>query len=250
MKKNNFLYIANWKNYFTYFQAKNWINNYKEPLTALAKNRLLVMCPSFESLSTIAMNIKNTSIKLGAQNCSTHNAGAFTGQILIKSLKELDCSYCIIGHPEVQRICPEGFHELAKKAALLLKSGITPVVCFGETTQEYELSRGPDALSLALETFCDALPTAAYSNTIIGIAYEPLWAINAATTPPINYIKKQLALARQLCEEFAPGYRFLFLYGGGIDETNVQEFKNIDILDGFLIGRASTDFQKLQKIVG
>lgn len=250
MKRKDFLYIANWKNYFTYLQGQDWIKNYKEPLATLAKNNTLVICPSFESLSTLAWHIKDTSIKLGAQNCSAHNTGAFTGQVLIESLKELNCSYCIIGHPEVQRTCPEGFQELAKKAALLLKAGITPLVCFGETPQEYELSRGSDTLRLALETFCDALPSTEHATNTIGIAYEPLWAINAATIPPRNYIEKQVNLAKQLCANSAPRYKFLFLYGGGVDETSIREFKNIEALDGFLIGRASTDFQKLQKIVG
>lgn len=249
MNHKKYLYVANWKNYFTYDQANYWVSTHKDALGTLAANNTLVICPSFEALSAINSLIRQTTIKLGAQNCSAHNTGAFTGQVLIESLKELDCSHCIIGHPEVQKVCPESFQDLSKKAVALLSKGITPLVCIGETAQDYELDRGADTIRISLEKFCDSLPNETMEHTIIGIAYEPLWAINSDNTPPIAYIKDQLHLAKEVCSRMAPNYTFLFLYGGGIDETSVREFKNIDILDGFIIGRASTDFQKLQKIV-
>ena len=250
MNIKKYLYVANWKNYFTYHQANNWISSHHDALATLAANNTIVICPSFEALSSINVLIGQTNIKLGAQNCSSHNVGPFTGHVLIESLKELGCSYCIIGHPEVQKVCSENLEQLAKKAERLLEYGITPLVCIGETAQDYELSHGDDKIRIALESFCDSLPTKGMVHTTIGIAYEPLWAVNSDSTPPVAYIEDQLRLAKEVCTRMAPNYTFLFLYGGGIDETNVREFKNIDILDGFLIGRASTDFQKLQKIVG
>lgn len=248
--KKKYLYVANWKNYYTYHQANSWISNHYDALETLAANHEIVICPSFEALSSINILISQTHIKLGAQNCSAHNAGAFTGQVLIESLKELDCSYCIIGHPEAQKACPETFEQLAKKAKRLLEYRITPLICIGETAQDYELSHGSDKIRIALESFCASLPTHQMDHNIIGIAYEPLWAVNSNSTPPIGYIENQLRLAKEACSRMRPNYNFRFLYGGGIDETNIREFKNSDILDGFLIGRASTDFQKLQKIVG
>lgn len=250
MNIKKYLYVANWKNYFTYHQANSWISTHHDALKTLGANNEIVICPAFEALSSVHSLIGQTAIKLGAQNCSANKPGAFTGQILIESLKELGCSYCIIGHPETQAVCPESFEQLAKKAERLLEHGITPLVCIGETAQDYELSHGPDKIRTALESFCDSLPTKKMGHNTIGIAYEPLWAINSNSTPPIDYIKNQLRLAKEVCSHMTSNYRFLFLYGGGIDETNIREFKNSDILDGFLIGRASTDFQKLQKIVG
>jgi triosephosphate isomerase len=250
VKNKNYLYIANWKNYFTYQQANRWTSTHKDALFTLAANNTIAICPSFEALSSINSLIGQTAIKLGAQNCSAHNAGPFTGQVLIESLKELGCTYCIIGHPEVQKSCPENIEHLAKKAERLLEHGITPLLCIGETAQDYELSHGCDKIRIALESFCASLPPNQIDHNVIGIAYEPLWAINSNSTPPIGYIENQLRLTKEVCSHMAPNYRFLILYGGGIDETNIREFKNSDIFDGFLIGRASTDFQKLQKIVG
>lgn len=248
MNNKKFLYVANWKNYFTYQQATSWIKTHNVALATLSQHHTLVFCPSFESLYMVGQYSINTPLKLGAQNCSAHRAGAFTGLVLVESLKELGCSYCIIGHSEVQKICPESFQELAKKAIRLLEFGITPLLCIGESAQDYELSRGPDVLRRGIESFCDALPTTKQPNNTIGIAYEPLWAVNSNATPPTDYLETQLMHIKNICSAY-PGYNFLILYGGGIDETNVQQFKNIEVLDGLLIGRASTDFQKLQKIV-
>lgn len=244
-----FLYVANWKSYFTFSQANKWISDHKQALSTLAAHNTMVICPSFEALNSINSALSQSNIQLGAQNCSAHSAGAFSGQVLIESLKELGCNYCIIGHPEVQAVCPESFTDLSKKAVALLQHGITPLVCIGETSQDYELGRSADSIRIKLEQFCDSLPPKTENNGTICIAYEPLWAINSATTPPPSYIEQQLKIAKETCAHQAPDYTFIYLYGGGVDETNVREFKNIDALDGFLIGRSSTDFQKLQKVV-
>lgn len=247
MNLKKFIYVANWKSYFTYNQANSWITSHKQALSTLAVHNTIIICPSLEALASVSSLIAQTNINLGAQNCSAHNAGPFSGQVLIESLKELDCSYCIIGHPEVQAVCPESFTQLSKKAAALLQHGITPIVFISETAQDYELARGADTIRIKLEQFCDSLPAQKKGKATICVAYEPLWAVNSASTPPITYIEQQLNSARQVCTRTAPDYTFLFLYGGGIDETNIRAFKNCDPIDGFLIGRASTDFQKLQK---
>lgn len=243
-----YIYIANWKSYFTYRQANDWMTINKNALATLAKREHIAICPSFESLSTIRDNLNHTNIKLGAQNCSAHNAGAFTGQILIESLKELGCDYCIIGHPEVQRLCTESADILAQKIQKLLHFQITPILCIGETAQDYELSRGAQSIRHPLEPILTHISKQQDLHTL-AIAYEPLWAINSNSTPPSSYIQSQLEEIDRLCKRIIPQFTCLKLYGGGVDETNTRQFKNIDILDGFLIGRASTDFQKLQKIV-
>ncbi|CAN5211617.1 triose-phosphate isomerase [soil metagenome] len=190
-----------------------------------------------------------TEILLGAQNCSAHAPGAYTGQVLIESLKQLSCSYCIIGHAEVQQLCPENAQVLAAKAIRLIENGICPILCIGESAQDYELSRGSKKLDELLIPFFEILHNADLQQKKLCIAYEPLWAINSNSTPTPDYIAKQLEHIKTLHLHSIPELVCLKLYGGGVDETNTREFKNIDALDGFLIGRASTDFQKLQKIV-
>lgn len=249
IQKKDFLYIANWKNYFTLNHAQAWACSNKSPLSTLAEANKIVVCPSLEAMTTIGQMIKETPILLGAQNCSANNCGAFTGQVLAESLQQIGCSYCIIGHPETQRVCPENPQILGQKINQLWDHKITPLLCIGESAQDYELSHGALAIQNRLQPILEQL-TSTKSHHTLGIAYEPLWAINSQTTPPFEYIEKQLAHIDSLCTKIIPQLSYLKLYGGGVDETNARQFKNIDILDGFLIGRASTDFQKLQKIVG
>lgn len=249
MNNDHFLYIANWKNYFTLNQATNWLSSHEKALATLANDYSIIICPPFEALSSTAMILQETNVKLGAQNCSAHGQGAFTGQVLVESLAQIGCSYCIIGHPEVQRICPENAMALASKAIKLMELCITPILCVGESAQDYELSQGQMRLEEVLIPFFESIANKKFTQKKLCVAYEPIWAINSSSTPPTTYIEQQLAHIEKLCLEYLPALECLKLYGGGIDETNIRNFKNMDGIDGFLIGRASTDFQKFQKIV-
>ena len=94
--------IANWKMYFSFNQSVQWIKINKDQLSQACKqrNNQLIICPSFESLYAVKQELGNSSMSLGAQDCSNHEQGAYTGQTSAKSLAEIGCSYCIIGHSE------------------------------------------------------------------------------------------------------------------------------------------------------
>jgi triosephosphate isomerase len=248
MAQKSFLYVANWKAYFTFNQAKNWISSHKQPLQTLAESHHIIICPSFDALTMAAHELKETGIAIAAQDCSAHHPGAYTGQVLAASLAQLGCAYTIIGHSETKKECPENNDAIATKALLLLMNSITPIICVGETAQDYEQQRGNAVIEDQLTPVLTAIAKHQLGNRLI-IGYEPLWVIGNNQIPPQEYLTTCLETIKRLCASYAPHYSSLIVYGGGVDETNIRFFKDLSGLDGILIGHASTDFQKLEKIV-
>ena len=248
MNKNNLIYIANWKMYFTHNQALAWIKNHRQALNTLGHTASIVICPSFDALASVGHALKDTGIALGAQDCSAHNPGAYTGQILATSLKEIGCTYCIIGHSEVLKEYKETHETIAKKAELLLELGIIPIICVGESAQEYEQELGVQIIEQQLAPILKTIKSQATRKSI-GVAYEPLWVIGTDSIPPAAYLISQLETIKRLCSNYIPDTKALLLYGGNVNEWTIKPFKDTPLLDGVLIGSASTDFQKFQKIV-
>lgn len=247
--KNKFIYAANWKAYLSFNQAQEFIMQNKDALKTLGRNYSLVICPSFDALATVGQNLQDTQIALGAQDCSAHQAGAYTGQVLAESLKQIGCAYSIIGHSEVKAEHHETIATIAQKAIELLNHGITPIICTGETTKDYETDRGTQALEEQLTPIFNAISKKERNGYQFSIAYEPLWAIGSGNIPAPAYLKQQIMVIRQLAAQIAPQYNCMVLYGGGVDEVTIGTFNKFPDLDGVLIGKASTDFQTLQKIV-
>ena len=129
------LVVANWKMEKTYRESVAWVEAYKPLLVSCDGRVELALCPSYTSLSTIGALLHDTGIKLGAQNCSEHERGPFTGDVSALSLKELGCTYCIVGHSERRLYHGETDMMIAQKAVILVRSGIIPIVCIGESGQ-------------------------------------------------------------------------------------------------------------------
>jgi len=246
---NKFLYIANWKAYLSYKQSKEFIAQNKDALKTLGNDYSLIICPSFDALATVGHDLQGTHIALGAQDCSAHQPGAYTGQVLAESLKQIGCAYSIIGHSEVKTEHHETIPTIAQKAIELLNHGITPIICTGETAKDYEIDRGAQVIEEQLTPIFNAISKKERNGYQFAVAYEPLWAINGGNIPTPEYLKRQISLIRQLAAQITPQYTSTVLYGGGVDEVTIGAFNNFPDLDGVVIGKASTDFQTLQKIV-
>ena len=133
-----FLYIANWKMAVSYAVAQQFYANNNEAIKKLAQkqNSALILCPSFSALSIFSTMAREGAIALGAQDCSPYPSGAYTGDVDTLSLKQLGCSYCIVGHSERRLIHKETSEVVAQKCAQLQLHGITPIICVGETMTE------------------------------------------------------------------------------------------------------------------
>lgn len=194
----------------------------------------LVLCPNFLNIS----EFKSDKIILGSQNVSAQNSGAFTGEISANILKSYNIKYCIVGHSERTKYQQENYREINQKIKKLLESNITPILCIGETKEERDSKRYKEVIK---EQLLSAIKDLSLENQKkIIIAYEPVWSIGTGLIPTnnqieeiFNYIKSFLMTNK-------------ILYGGSVNETNVDTLKKINLIDGYLLGALSLQGKKLK----
>jgi triosephosphate isomerase (TIM) len=247
----SFLYVANWKMKLSFEQSQSFITDHKadfERLAQVIREKKIVICPSHEALFSVAQVVHGSGVLLGAQDCSRHRMGSYTGEVAALSLSQLGCHFCIIGHSERRQQCGETDEQIAEKFERLIEVGITPIFCVGETFEHYEQQKTINVIDRQItEIFRDRR----YENynSRICIAYEPVWAIGTGKVAGRDHIDKVLRHITILMHELNVPCKISLLYGGSLDVENARELKSIHGLGGFLIGGASIDFQKFEKIV-
>src|SRR5438093_2615620 len=135
----------------------------------------IVICPPFTALSDVSKAVLNTNIRLGAQNMSEHNFGAYTGEIAAGMLKEFSVRYVILGHSERRQYHKESDELISKKARAAHAASLEPIVCVGETLAERETGQMEKILETQVRGSLTGLSKEQMVETII--AYEPVWAI-------------------------------------------------------------------------
>lgn len=238
---NNKYFIANWKSYLSFNQEIEWVKNNLEDLKSL-KNEIII-CPSFLSLNSIKALLNNSNIKIGAQACSQFNSGAHTGEITAQSLAQVRANYCIVGHSERRQNFNENEQAIVQKVKLLVENQIVPMFCIGETKQEYEQKKSKEVLQKQLE------PILNYVSGNLIIAYEPIWSIGTGIIPSNEYIEQIAAFIIDIIKNKNTQVKYKIVYGGSITSKTAAELNKCNFIDGFLIGKASTDFQEFKKIV-
>ena len=251
--KKQFLFIANWKMNLNVDEQIDYASSNYDNFSKLTDKEgySIVICPSLVSLYPLTKIFKNTKIYVGAQDCSNHNKGAFTGQVSAESLNCIECKYCIIGHSERRKENHETNIEIAEKFTQLINYSISPVLCIGETLNDHENGKTIDVLKKQLDEIENMLkinPTIPKYLPIC-IAYEPVWAIGTGKIPELDHLETIFAWLFKQTQELSPSIKWKLLYGGSIKSENIVQLKKIQNLDGFLIGGASLDFQEFEKIV-
>jgi triosephosphate isomerase len=245
MKK--YLYIANWKMNMPLLSACSFYSDHQQELERIAAlpHVELVLCPSYVALSPLhALREKNSHIYLGAQNCASHNQGAYTGEVDALSLAHVGCTYCIVGHSERRQLYGETDAVIAEKITLLGQYDITPILCIGETQEEAMSNRTHDILSVQLEPVLKM-----QSIQSIVIAYEPFWAIGTGKTPSFTELSILFNWLFEHACKHASWLNVRLVYGGSVNASTIQMLKPLPFIDGFLIGSASCDFSMLKNIV-
>lgn len=241
-----FIFAANWKMQLSFDQARSYAQENKQKFVELAteKNKI-ILCPPSEALQELCDLFKGTPVAVGAQDISAYKSGAYTGQMQAQSLKELGCTYCIIGHSERRNYNHETNQDIAHKAQQLIAVGITPIICIGENRDQYEKKQTHTVLSEQLVPLFDTLATAKQAL----IAYEPVWAIGTGLVPEISYLEEIFTWLNHQHTSRLPEVNIELLYGGSVNNTNAAKLASIRHLQGFLIGGASLDFQSFKNIV-
>jgi triosephosphate isomerase len=232
----NPLIAGNWKMNTTVDEALSLVDEMLRPLDSLTGLEVLV-CPPFVSLAVIAEKLKNTGVKLGAQNMNSNEKGAFTGEISPLMLKPI-CSYVIVGHSERRQYFGETDQMVNKKLAAAQMNQLIPVLCVGERLDENESSRTEEVIRRQVT---EGLRGNRKDSSLV-IAYEPVWAIGTgkAATPAIATNTVEIirdAVSRLWGSQHASEIRVL--YGGSVTASNISEFVHEPSIDGALVGGAS-----------
>jgi len=251
------------KNYMTSQNKKYIIANWKMKLGQQAAVELakkikkqyrgggsveLVVCPSATALSAVAEIFKGTEIKLGVQDIFYHDFGAYTGQISPSVVKEIGCEYAIIGHSEVRKL-GETDENVNRKVAVALKHNLTPIICVGETFQEYEAKKTEVVIINQVVKALEDVKLEAGQKVII--AYEPVWVIGSGQAVDHGIFQQIVQIIAHTAIEMGEklSNKFEVIYGGSVDEDNIKDFIAGNISTGVIVGNNSLVADKLLKII-
>ena len=228
------LVVGNWKMHGS--RAAN------EPLLAtIAQSRPfgcdVAVCPPFPYLAEVALAFAGSDMRWGAQDCSAHENGAYTGEVSASMLAEFGCRYAIVGHSERRQYHHESDQLGADKAKAALARGVTPIVCVGESLAEREAGETDAVVKRQLSA---VIHTLAHCAGEMVVAYEPVWAIGTGRTATPEQAQAVHALLRaQLHAATAHADQMKILYGGSVKADNAATLFAQPDIDGGLIGGAS-----------
>ena len=240
---------GNWKMYKTLVDTRAFFSSFL-PLVSNTRHCDIVVAPPFTAISTAVEAAKGSDVAIGGQNVSWSKEGAFTGEISAPMLAEAGCRYVIIGHSERRQVFRETDDNVAKKTLISLESGLTPIVCLGETGEDRDANLTEEVLRRQFTGGPGALTHDEFSRILI--AYEPVWAIGTGrtATPEIAATAHRF-LRRCAGEKFSVhlASALRILYGGSVKPDNIQGLMAQEELDGALVGGASLDAKSFGAIV-
>ncbi len=197
----------------------------------------LAICPPATLASSVGAALKGSAIGLGGQDCHAEKSGAFTGDISAEMWADVGAKYVIVGHSERRTLHGETDAVVAAKASAVLRAGLTPIICVGESLAERDSSRTLDVIAAQL---AGSVPEAAGQTPVV-IAYEPVWAIGTGRTPTLAQVAEvHGTIAKAMETRFgAAGKGIRLLYGGSVKPDNARELMAVAGVDGALVGGAS-----------
>lgn len=233
------LIIGNMKMYMTSRDVKEYLQN----LTLTTKDNNLVLCPT----SIFVPYFLGHQFKVGVQNISATSLGAYTGELSAIQASSLGVTYAIIGHSERRMYFDEINEQIHQKIKHALECNITPVVCIGETLDDYTNKK---TLPILKKQIIDCLTGLSLDEIEkIIIAYEPIWAIGTGKIPNNIEIESIVDEIKKILKEVFKSYQNKVLYGGSVSSNNINELEQISNLDGYLIGSASIKVEEMKKIL-
>ena len=202
------------------------------------------------SVQTFILSEKNVGLQLGAQHCHAADKGAFTGEVSVAMLAKLDVRYVIAGHSERRQLFGETDDGVNEKVRAILKAGMKPITCVGETLEEREAGIAMERVGAQVPAALAGLKADAVGSLVI--AYEPIWAIGTGRTATVDDAQEMCASIRaSVASQFGAeaGLRVRIQYGGSAKAANASELLGQPDIDGLLVGGASLDADDFAKIV-
>ena len=197
----------------------------------------VAVCVPFVFLGETAAQLAGSDLRWGAQDVSPHAQGAYTGEVSAAMLRECGCRHAIVGHSERRAYHAESDELVAAKAQAALASGVTPIVCVGETLAQRDAGETEAVVKRQLSA---VIHTLAHCAAEMVVAYEPVWAIGTGRTATPEQAQAVHAVLRaQLQAATAHAERMCILYGGSVKADNATALFEMPDIDGGLIGGAS-----------
>jgi triosephosphate isomerase len=250
MQKARKLIIAgNWKMNKTVAEALDLVSDLKLELANI-KEVDIVVCPPYTALSEVSKAILDSNLRLGAQNMSEHNFGAYTGEIAAGMLKEFSTRYVIVGHSERRQYQKESDELISKKALAVHAASLKPIVCIGETLAEREGGKTREVLETQARGSLAGLGKEQIVETVV--AYEPVWAIGTGKTATTAQAQEAHAFIRGVLAAMfdeTVARRVRIQYGGSVKPSNARELMSQPDVDGALVGGASLEARSFADII-
>jgi triosephosphate isomerase (TIM) len=230
--------IANWKMNLPPDGIRAYFQQLQSPAGAN-----VVIAPPFPYLKELA-----DRAVLAGQNCSDQRSGALTGEVSPEMLRDSGARFVILGHSERRGIFGETDDLIARKFALAIEVGLTPILCVGEDQRVRD--RGQAAIFVADQIRMTAVPQLESAKEVV-IAYEPIWAIGTGRNATGKMVAEMIASLREALSRFWPrkvAASAALLYGGSVTPENLDDLRENGNVDGYLVGGASLDPLKFSAI--
>lgn len=204
-----------------------------------AGNAEIVVCPPFVYLHEVVRQLKDTVVAVGGQSVCAEASGAFTGEVSAAMLRDVGCTYAIVGHSERRALYREDDALVARKFRAALGAGLTPILCVGETLDEREAGATEAVVGRQLEAVLAVAEVASFDHAVV--AYEPVWAIGTGknASPEQAQAVHRFIRERIAARDGRIAGQLRIVYGGSVKAANAAELFTMPDVDGGLVGGAS-----------
>lgn len=235
------LIIGNWKMNKSITEVIDFFSELNNKKIVLKNNLIYGIAVPFVNIA-IANNLKSEITKdlmIASQDISQYDKGPYTGEISAEMLSSLNVKYTIIGHSERRMYHNETNDIVNKKAKKALENKITPIICVGETLEEYNEGKSQDVVEKQIKESLKGIKAPK-----VVIAYEPIWAIGTGKTATIEYAQKMCSFIRSIV-----AFETIIQYGGSVNSENIDKLLSQPDIDGALVGGASLDATEFAKLI-
>ena len=242
---NKILFIANWKMFGNLNSVKSIESVINLSKKKNYKNAKIIYCPPYTLLNNFVIKTRKTNLDVGAQNCHYEiNTGPFTGSISSTMIKKLGAKYVIIGHSE-NRSNGETNNLINKKIHSAILNNLNVIFCIGENLFEKKNKKTNKILKQQIDL---GLKKIKKIDKII-FAYEPVWSIGTGKVLTNKELTKQVIIIKKIIKNKFKNQKTKIIYGGSVNNQNINNLKQIKEINGFLIGGASQNSKKFIDII-
>jgi len=226
--------------YKTQAEARMFLHEFRAYLEDTPEGREVVLCAPYTALMSMSQGLHGSRVQLGAQNVHWEECGAYTGEISAQMLMEIGVRYVIIGHSERRQYFGETDETVNLRLKAAQASGMTPILCVGETKEQRDTGETESVIYNQLEK-----DLVGVKQSHLVIAYEPIWAIGTGDTCDAKEANRLIKLIRQQLDDDSVPIQ----YGGSVKPNNINEIMSMPEIDGALVGGASLSAEGFARIV-